>query len=386
MSKRLAYVLITPHTIRKSRTGAVLSRLLGNTTSLLVGAQIVALDAVMTEAFAASIREGANVDEELYRSLIRSYIRRNFAPSEDGRRHRALMLLFCGERVHEELMTITGHFISPDSGETIRGAFGDEVIDEDGRVRYFEPAVLYSEPDDINLDVWIDFLSRYPNLVDNSCVYREPERVQRTLVLIKPDSFRQRSLRPGAVVDMFSRTGLRVIGCKLVHMSVAQALEFYGPVEAALVGKLAPAMGGKALGILEKELNFRLPAGCEAALVRAVGEPYAREQFERLVQFMTGRRPSETPPEEWDRPGTLGCLALVYEGEDAVRKIRDVLGPTDPTQAPDGTVRREFGSDVMINTAHASDSPENAEREMRILKMNEPNLLALIDRTLAKVV
>jgi nucleoside diphosphate kinase len=66
-------------------------------------------------------------------------------------------------------------------------------------------------------------------------------------------------------------------------------------------------------------------------------------------------------------------MVLVYEGENAVEKIRNVLGPTDPTKAPGGTVRREFGSNIMVNTAHASDSPESAEREMKILGIEENN-------------
>ena len=63
---------------------------------------------------------------------------------------------------------------------------------------------------------------------------------------------------------------------------------------------------------------------------------------------------------------------------DAVRKIREVLGPTDPSKAPSGTIRREFGQTVMINAAHASDSPENAKREMDIIQITENNLQPLI--------
>ena len=374
MESSLAYVLITPHTLRKSRTGAVLSRLLCGMKSELVGAQVVGLDEKMTESYASSIRAGKNPEEERYRTLIREYIRRGFAPS-DGRRHRALMLFFRGPSVHEEIEAVTGHFISQDSGETIRGAFGDEVLNDDGSVRYFEPAVLYSERDDCGLAVWEDFLRRYPNLVENSIIFAKPERVQRTLVLIKPDSFRQRSARTGAIVDMFSRTGLRIIGCKLCRMSISQALEFYGPVESALVRKLSPGVGRKAREMLEDEFSIELPESRLESLITAVGVPYARQQFERIVEFMSGCRPSRTIRENYHKEGCATCLALVYEGEDAVSKIRDVLGPTDPTQAPAGTVRREFGLDVMVNTAHASDSSENAAREMKILRMAESNLL-----------
>ncbi len=57
-----------------------------------------------------------------------------------------------------------------------------------------------------------------------------------------------------------------------------------------------------------------------------------------------------------------------------------MLGPTDPTKAPWGTVRAEFGSDVMVNTAHASDSVENAQREMKIIGMNEQHFPELMSK------
>jgi nucleoside diphosphate kinase len=56
-----------------------------------------------------------------------------------------------------------------------------------------------------------------------------------------------------------------------------------------------------------------------------------------------------------------------------VRKIRDVLGPTDPSKAPPGSIRREFGQTIMVNAAHASDSVENAERELKIIRVGENN-------------
>jgi nucleoside diphosphate kinase len=71
-------------------------------------------------------------------------------------------------------------------------------------------------------------------------------------------------------------------------------------------------------------------------------------------------------------------MIVIYEGENAVSKIRDVLGPTDPLKAPDGTVRREFGSNVMVNTAHASDSVESYEREKAIVKIEENSLVSII--------
>ena len=386
MAKELTYVLITPYTIRKSRTGAVLSRLLGRTTSRLVAAQMVGLDADMAEQYAASIQPADTPEEEVYRELIRDYIREHFGPEPSGRPHRALLLVFCGDNARRQLADIVGSLtISCDSGETVRNAFGDLVWNPDGTVRYFEPAVLFSEPGGPvheELQTWCDFFRTHPALLENVCPYPNPEAVQQTLVLIKPDSWRQQSSRPGAIIDMFSRTGLRIIGCKLVHMSVTQALGFYGPVRDVLRRKLSPDIGCKAKDILEQALNVQLPAGTEEPLAEHVGVPYADDQFERIVEFMTGRRPSHCTAAEKEEPGAVGVLALVYEGEDAVAKIRDVLGPTDPTKAPHGTVRREFGSDVMVNTAHASDGPENAQREMDILKLRETNFPQLVEKAM----
>jgi nucleoside diphosphate kinase len=94
---------------------------------------------------------------------------------------------------------------------------------------------------------------------------------------------------------------------------------------------------------------------------------------------MAGRKPSECPPEDRDIPGSEKSIAIVYQGEDAVRKIRDVLGPTDPAKAPPGSIRREFGQTIMINAAHASDSAENAKREMAIIRADENNFKPLIE-------
>ena len=64
----------------------------------------------------------------------------------------------------------------------------------------------------------------------------------------------------------------------------------------------------------------------------------------------------------------------------AVEKIRGILGPTDPSKAQPGSVRREFGRDVMVNAAHASDSPENAARELKIIKPEEDIISVIVNR------
>jgi nucleoside-diphosphate kinase len=57
-------------------------------------------------------------------------------------------------------------------------------------------------------------------------------------------------------------------------------------------------------------------------------------------------------------------FALVLEGENAIAKWREVMGPTDPAQAPPGTIRRDFGVNIRLNATHGSDSRENAALEI----------------------
>ncbi|MDQ6624488.1 MAG: nucleoside-diphosphate kinase, partial [Verrucomicrobiota bacterium] len=110
-----------------------------------------------------------------------------------------------------------------------------------------------------------------------------------------------------------------------------------------------------------------------------LGGDRGRSAWEDIVQFMSGGRPSATHPAQREAPGTQQCIALVYQGEDAVAKIREVLGPTDPSKAPPGSIRREFGESIMVNAAHASDSAENAQREMKIVRVDENNFKPLIE-------
>ena len=121
------------------------------------------------------------------------------------------------------------------------------------------------------------------------------------------------------------------------------------------------------------------PSGCGKStllhICGAMDTPSAGDlQFENIVKFMSGRAPSECDAVTLQQPGTEKCIAIVYEGHEAIRKIRDVLGPTDPSKAPPGSIRREFGSTIMVNAAHASDSMDNARREMGIVRIGKENI------------
>jgi nucleoside diphosphate kinase len=389
MGKSISYILVTPYTIAKSRAGGVISRLLSQTDLELLGAQMIAPDQEFCNKFAANLRR-QNHSADL--SLLAGYVERNMGPSR-GRKHRTLLLLFRGEDACAKLVNICGHIhhynINADTlpGETIRDTYADLITapDDPAKVTYFEPAVITprSQKDaDEDFRLFVEFLKGEENLVRN-IKYPDPSKIEETLVIIKPDNWVYPSSRPGTIIDMFSRTGLRMIGIKVHRFSLAQALEFYGPVESALEGKLAPIFGKKAKDILERELEIPLDGACENALTETVGKLYAQDQFRRIVKYMSGTRPEECPPDDIDKPGRVMCLILYYEGENAIKKIRDVLGPTDPLKAPGGTVRREFGSNVMENTAHASDSPESVEREREIVQIHKNSLLGIISDYLA---
>jgi hypothetical protein len=98
------------------------------------------------------------------------------------------------------------------------------------------------------------------------------------------------------------------------------------------------------------------------------------------MQFMTGLWCPDVPASEMNADGKVRCLALIYAGKDAVNKIRNILGPTDPSKAQPGSVRKEYGSDIMVNAAHASDSAENARREVGIIKPERNQLKQWFDK------
>src|SRR5690606_28404220 len=96
-------------------------------------------------------------------------------------------------------------------------------------------------------------------ILKDTIPYQSGEKPQHTLVLIKPDNFRFPTGRPGNVIDFFSRTGLYIVGIKVHRMSVAQAMEFYGPVKEVLRTKLTDMVASKAKSALEKEFGFAIP-------------------------------------------------------------------------------------------------------------------------------
>ena len=384
MKTGLSYVLVTPYTIAKSRTGGILSRLLSRTDLDLVGARMFTADEAFARKYAETLRKRSPKDQL---ALLADYVEQNFVPS-GKQAHLTLLLLFQGNNPCEQLLRICGHVntrqleVGEMSGETIRDTYADLIFsfEKPGEVRYFEPAVLTArsqEEADEDLRMMADFLEGRENVVRN-IPPPNPSDTERTLVILKPDNWTYHSSRPGAIIDMFSRTGLRIVGVKIHRFSLAQALDFYGPVETVLKEKLAPRFGKRAKEFLEKEFRITLGEETSKTISETFGVDCAVNEFGHIVEFMSGRRPGEHSKDDLEKPGNVKCMILIYEGENAVAKIRDTLGPTNPAEAPDGTVRREFGSSVMVNTAHASDSMESFLREKDIVKIEENTLGAII--------
>ncbi len=387
MSQQLAYVIITPYSLYKSRTGGILSRLITRTGLDLVDMRMFAPSSELVKEYAETIVSAHDTQDRKIQELLKEYVLQNLSPDpKTGLRRRCMMLLFRGDEAVRKVRSVVGN-LSPDrrSGETIRDTYSDLITDDAGNVRYFEPAVLAApnaEEAGRKLKLWAKYSDADGGVLENVINYAPGEKGERTLVLIKPDNFRFPTGRPGNVIDFFSRTGLYIVGAKVLPMSTAQAMEFYGPVREFLRAKLKGGVSEKAKEVLEKEFGFKISADDQKALGEILGPIQGDSQFDNIVRFMSGHAPGEIPQTDWAKPGTEKCIALVYEGVNAVSKIRDVLGPTDPSKAPPGSIRREFGSTIMVNAAHASDSAENAQREFGIVKPGENNFKQFVAESL----
>src|SRR3989442_1998046 len=144
MSQQLAYVIITPYTLYKSRTGGILARLITRTGLELVGARMFGPSRELVQQYSEAIVSANDPQDRRIQELIRDYILQNLSPDPKTKRPRRVMvLLFQGEDAVRKVRSVVGN-ISADrrGGETIRDTYGHLILDEHGQVRYFEPAVL----------------------------------------------------------------------------------------------------------------------------------------------------------------------------------------------------------------------------------------------------
>ncbi|OFW57662.1 MAG: nucleoside-diphosphate kinase [Candidatus Solincola sediminis] len=135
--------------------------------------------------------------------------------------------------------------------------------------------------------------------------------LQRTLVLIKPDGVRKGLV--GEVIGRFERLGLRMVAMQLMAIDQALAARHYG-------------------------------------------EHKGKDFYRPLIDFITSG----------------DVVAMVLEGEAAISVVRKLMGPTDPAEAPPGTIRGDFAVSIDHNIVHGSDGPDSAKREIGIFFPNLP--------------
>src|SRR5213596_3417 len=279
MSQQLAYVIITPYSLHKSRTGGILARLISRTSLEMAGARMFAPSPDLVQEYSKVIVSANDPQDRRIQELIRDYILQNLSPDpKTKRRRRVMVLLFQGEDAVRKVRSVVGN-INADrrGGETIRDTYGDLILEEHGQVRYFEPAVLAApnvEEAELKLKLWARYSGNDGGLLENTILYPANEKPERTLVLIKPDNFRFPTGRPGNVIDFFSRTGLYIVAIKVHRFSVAEAVEFYGPVREVLRTRLKEVVAGRARAALEKELGFKIPPAEQQQLGELLGPAF----------------------------------------------------------------------------------------------------------------
>ena len=135
--------------------------------------------------------------------------------------------------------------------------------------------------------------------------------MQKTFIIFKPDCMEKRLV--GTVLARFEAAGFDIIGAKLTRLSPALLREHYAHV---------------------------------------ASKPF----YPEIEQFMSSRP----------------VLMVALQGDNVVQRVRDLLGPTDSRKAAKGTIRGDFGTEMMKNVVHASDSVDNAKAELaRFFKADE---------------
>lgn len=127
--------------------------------------------------------------------------------------------------------------------------------------------------------------------------------MERTLSIVKPDGVAKGLI--GEVARRFEKNGIKIAGIKMIHMSKKQAQGFYA---------------------VHRDRPF----------------------FDSVTDFM-----SSGP-----------CVVMVLEGDNVISKNRELMGATNPKDAAEGTIRKDFASDIEKNIVHGSDAPETAAFEI----------------------
>lgn len=329
----------------------------------------------LADAYAELILSNEDREPALNR-LFSDYIRRWYAPDPaTGRPRRVMMLLFTGDNAVEKIASAAGT-PRPEwhAGETIRDTYGDYVAASEKCPVHFEPAVFIATSASraaMSLELWSKYSETDGGLIEHGADVDEGHGVQKTLVLLKPDNFRAASLRVGNIIDLFSRSGLKIVGIRILRMTLKQARDFYGSVHGVLRRRNRSEVSENIDRLFQETYGVQLTDPLRSRVVDQIGDQMGDHEFDRLLAYLTGACAENPTP---DAGGGESCLALVYKGTSAIEKIRHLLGSTDPRRALPGSVRYEFGSDIMANAAHASDSPDSVERELGIIDMQSDTI------------
>lgn len=369
----LAYALITPYSILKSRTGGIIGRLMALSRLTLVAVRTF----VFSDKFLDGYRQVLCTPEmdpavaEAWRRYVDESLRHD---NPLGLLPRCMLLLFEGpDAVRHLRQDVIGGFTDQPVGDNVRGTYGDFVRDGNGKIRYFEPAAITGPTPALTIEhlkLFAQYSDSDGGILTGKCKYPSGSNIETSLVILKPDNFEKPTRRAGNIIDVFSRTGLRIVGTRLFNMTVAQAEEFYGPLKELFLTRLKPNVAQEIHNRLHDAFAFDFTMADAERMAESLAERNAQAEFNRIVEFMTGVNPDKISDPAMKRSASRSkCLAMLYEGPDAISKIRRYLGSTDPTKAEPATVRSEFGKDLMRNGAHASDSPASAERERKIVGM-----------------
>jgi nucleoside diphosphate kinase len=368
-----AYVLITPYSLLKSRTGGILARILSNSDLDLKAVKLFAPSESMVNEYIEAFSHDSLSDHN--RDLFCTYIQDNLRRCNPSKiSNRCVLLILEGDNAASVLRRVVGHITHKPKGDTVRGTFGDYITHGNTTV-YFEPAVLCAT-DEESARRHLAVFKKYEKTDSGvlSSVLQEvsdKKNCETTLVMLKPDNLRRKSTRAGNIIDMFSKTGLYIVGAKLIQFSVAQAQEFYSPLASQLEIRLEKIVRTQIEDILAASLPFEVNAEDLDFVARRLRKNKAQYEFNRIIEYITGINPTMIPASEYHLPGKERCLILLYYGVDAINKIRDKLGATDPQLAEEGTVRSEFGHDILRNGVHASDSVKSAVRERKVVGLSD---------------
>ena len=375
MENELTYALITPYSIVKSRTGGIIGRLLRLSNLELVGARMFVFSDEFVDTYAKDLRSTSS-DPKIGQGWF-DYIKENLSRGNRfGILPRCMVLLFRGHDARRHLKDdVVGSFTRTPVGDTIRGTYGDLVFDVWGNVDYFEPAAITAPDDQANhrhLDLFLKYAMSDGGILEDQLTFPKGQNIQTSLVLLKPDNFERPSGRAGNIIDVFSRTGLFMAAAEVISMTASQGVEFYGHLRELFVDKLKDSVKSQLSQALPSTFSFAISDQIYEHIADQLKQLNAEHEFERIVHYMTGVDLNDvTDPQQRKTVSHTRCLAILYRGPEAINKIRTWLGATNPREAEPGTARSDFALDLMRNGAHASDSPQSAVRERRILGLDK---------------